>query len=144
MKLGQKLSTKLFILSHVLILTIGLIFLGGLYFIVNIQYQKPNKPFSKGPVTALNKSLRLDLSQPDQDSLLYSSSISVSGKTTPTTEVLISTESNDLVIKSKPDGSFSTILDLDEGVNRISVTAFDASGNAKSEERTVYYSKEKI
>lgn len=144
MKLTQKLSHTQFILSHILILIVGLIFLGGLYYILNIQYQQPKNLFLNGPITTPPKTLRLTLNQPDQDSLSYSSSIIVSGKTAPAKEVLITTDTVDTVIKSTTDGSFSTVLHLDEGVNRIAVVVFDGTGDAKSQSRTVYYSKEKI
>ncbi len=141
---NRKISTKFFILSQVLILILGLTFLGGLYYILNIQHPQPKNAFLAGPVTSLPRSLRLDLDQPDQDSLSYSSSIIVSGKTGPGSTVLISTDVNDLVIKAKPDGSFSTVLSLNEGVNRITAAVFDVTGESRSSERTVYYSKEKI
>lgn len=144
MKLNKKLSTKQFIFSHILVLVAGLIFLGGLHYILNIQYQKPKGSFIAGPVTTPPKSLRLDLDQPDQDSLSYSPSVVLSGKTGAGNVILISTETKDLVIESKPDGSFSTVLSLEEGVNRITATVFDSTGDFRSSERTVYYSKEKI
>lgn len=144
MKLTGKLSTKYFILSQVLIFIVSLAFLGVLYYILNIQYQQPKKPFTLGPVTTLPKSLRLDLDQPEQDSLSYASSIIVSGKTASSTEILLSTQTSDWVIKSKPDGYFSTVVDLVEGVNIISATVFDWTGDFRSAERTVYYSKEKL
>ncbi len=143
-KLDKKLTTKHFILSHILILIVSLTFLGVLYYILNIQYQKPKNAFLNGPVTTAPKSLRLDLDQPDHDSLVFSSSIIVSGKTGPGNTVLISTETKDLVINSKPDGTFSTILNLDEGENQVTAVVFDSTGDFRSAERTVYYSKEKI
>lgn len=144
MKLSQKLTTKQFVLSHFLIFTLSLIFLGGLYYILNIQHQRPTNLFLNGPVTTAPKSLRLDLDQPDQDLLSYSSSIIVSGQTAPFKEVLISTDNNDLVIESKQNGSFSTILELDEGVNRITAIVFDLTGDSRFVERNIYYSKEKL
>ncbi len=141
---GKKLSVKQFILSHLIILTVGLLFLAGIYYIVNIQYQQNDKSFEKGPVTTPPKSLRLDLDQPDDDALTFQSSILISGKTAPSKEILISTDTQDLVIKSKPDGSFSTVITLDEGVNKITAVVFDATGDFRSIERSVYYSKEKI
>ncbi len=144
MKLTRKLSKKVFFISQLLILIFGLIFIGGLYYILNIQYEEPNRPFLAGPVTTPPKSLRLDLDQPEPDILSYSPSIIVSGKTGPSREVLIFTDTDDLVIKSKADGSFSTVLNLDEGVNKITAVVFDATGDFRSAERIVYYSKEKI
>lgn len=144
MKLGKKLNTKHFILSQILIFIIGLTFLAGLYYILNLQYQRPTQPFLNGPVTSAPKSLRLDLDNPDDDSLSFQNSIIVSGQTAPLKDVLIFTDSQNLIIESKKDGSFSTVLNLDEGVNRIVAVVFDATGDSRSVERTVFYSKEKI
>lgn len=143
-KLGQKLSATHFILSQLLILAVSLMFLFGLFYILYIQYQKSDKPFSNGPVTTAPKTLRLDLDHPDDMSLTSQSSMLVSGKTSPTREVLIFTDSQDLVLISKKDGSFSTIIDLNEGQNLITAVVFDSTGDFRFSERTVYYSKEKI
>jgi len=144
MKLQKKLAPTQLYFSLFLILLISLMFLAALYYIVNNQYQKPKNLFLNGPVTTLPKSLLLNLDQPDQDALSFSSSIIVSGKTGPKKDVLISTDTNDLVIQSKIDGSFSVVLDLDEGINRIAVAVFDLNGDSRVAERTVYFSKEKI
>lgn len=144
MKFSKKLTTKQFITSQLIILTLGLIFLLGLYYILDIQYQKSDKPFLSGPVTTPPKTLRLDLDHPDDNSLTFESPILVSGKTSPLKEVLIFTDSQNLVISSKKDGSFSLSLNLDEGENKITVAVFDSAGDVRSAERTVYYSKEKL
>lgn len=144
MKLTKKLSQKQFIIAHILILIAGLSFLFGLYYILDIQYKQVQKPFEAGPVTTKPKSFTLDLDQPADDTLTFSSQILLSGKTGPLKEVLISTDTKDLVIKSKPDGNFSTVITLDEGVNKIVAVVFDATGDFRSVERTVYYSKEKL
>lgn len=144
MKLTKKLSTRYFIISHLIILTVGLIFLSMLYYVLNIQYQKPNKLFLNGPVTTPPKTLTLDLDQPDNDTLVFQPSILISGKTAPLSEVLIFTFSQDLVIKSKKDGSFSVVLNLDEGENKITAVVFDQTGDSRFSERSVYFSKEKL
>lgn len=144
MKLRKKLSTKQFIISHFFILIVSLTFIFGIYYILNIQYQKPSSLFAGGPLTVLPRSLRLDLDHPDGDSLSFQSSILLSGKTNPLNEVLIFTDSQDLVIKSKKDGSFSTVINLDEGDNKITAVVFDPNGDSKSIERSVYFSKEKL
>lgn len=144
MKFKKKLTKKQFFISHLLILLAGLIFLAGLYYILNIQYQKNNDPFLNGPITNTPKTLRLDLNHPDDESLSFQSSIIVSGTTSPLKDVLIYTDSQDFVITSKKDGSFSTTLNLDEGVNKITVAVFDTNGDSRTESRTIFYSKEKI
>ncbi len=144
MKLKKKLSNKHFIISHLLILIIGLIFLGSLYYILNIQYKASSNPFSAGPVTSKPKSFTLTLDQPADESLTFNPSILISGKTSPLLDVLISTDKNDQVIEAKPDGTFSLTLNLDEGVNNIKVVVFDPTGDFREERRLVYYSKEKL
>lgn len=144
MKLGKKISKKAFIFSNLLILIIGLIFLAGLYYILNIQYNPLQKPFESGPVTSLPKTLRLELQQPDNDLFSNQSSVLVSGKTSPFLDVLIYSDSQNIVIKAKSDGSFSTVFNLDEGVNQITVVVFDITGDQKSDTRSIYYSKEKL
>lgn len=144
MKLKKKLSTKQFILSHILILIVGLTFLFGLFYILNIQYQKPTNPLLYGPVTTPPKTFRLDLDEPEENLLTFQNSILISGKTAPQKEVLIFTDSTDFVIGSKKDGTFSATVDLDEGENKITTVVFDSDGDSRTAERSVYYSKEKL
>lgn len=144
MNLGKKLTTKHFILSQFFLLLIGLIMLAGLYYILNIQYQTSDRPFVNGPVTTTPKSLLLALDQPDDNLLSFQPSILVSGQTGSFKKVLIFTDSWDLVIESKKDGSFSTVVNLNEGVNKITAVTFDERGDSRSAERIVYYSKDKL
>ena len=144
LNLNKKISNRTFILSNMAILVAGVIFIFGLYYILNLQYPESGKPFEKGLVTTAPKTLRLELEQPDENVLLFEPSVIVSGKTGPSLQVLIYSDTQNTVIKSKPDGSFSTVLNLVEGNNQIIVNAFDATGDSKSDTRTVYYSKEKL
>lgn len=144
MKLKKKLTNIQFVISQLLILMVSLGLLFGLHYILNIQYQKSNQPFLAGPVTTPPKTLRLDLDHPEDMNLTFQSPILVSGKTNPLREVLIFTDSEDLVLTSKKDGSFSISLNLLEGENLITAIAFDSNGDFRSSERTVYYSKEKL
>lgn len=145
LKLTKKLSTKQFLLAQLIILILSLLFLGYLHYLVNIQTASHESYLKKGkPVTSAPKSLRLELEQPDDNLLVFEPSVVISGKSAPSSNVLIMTESKDLIIKSSAEGDFSTVLELDEGVNNISVAVFDNSGDSRSAERTVYYSKEKL
>lgn len=144
MWLNQKLSTKYFLLSQLIILIISLSFIFGLHYILNVQYQLSNSPFLGGPVTTAPKTLKLDLNHPQDLSLFFEGSILISGQTSSSKEVLIFTDSEDYVITSKKDGSFSTVINLDEGVNNITTVVFDSTGDFRSAQRTVYFSKEKI
>lgn len=119
--------------------------MASLYYYLNVRYQPSSNPYSLGlPVTSAPKSLRLDLDQPDDDLLTFSKTIIVSGQTGPNMDILISSQFRDLIVKSSTEGKFSTIFDLEEGVNEISVVVFDATGDTRTAESTVYYSEEKI
>ena len=142
----KSLSFKYFIISQVLILIVGLLFLGGLYYILTIQNQKPTDIYSPTgrPITTAPSSLSLNLTSPSDDMLIFQPVVLISGETSPNLNLLITTDSQDLILKSDFDGSFSTTLDLDEGVNNIRVIVFDDQGEKRQEKKTVYYSKEKI
>lgn len=144
MKLTKKVSTKHSTIFLILVFILGLSAIGWFHYLVNIQYQKSNKPFLNGPLTMPPKTLRLDLSSPDDDILTFQNSILISGQTSSFRKILIFTDSQNLVIESKNDGSFSETLNLDEGENKISVVVFDTNGDTREAERTVYYSKEKL
>lgn len=143
--MSKLLSTKTFIISQSLILVISLIFLGLLHYLVNIQYQE-NQVFSlkRGPVTRPPATLTLEVSSPDENSLVFEPQILISGKTLPNLQVIISSEYEDIITQVKPDGRFSADFPLKEGVNNIEVVVFDRDGEQKFLKRLVFYSKEKI
>lgn len=134
-----------FILTQVLILIIILATVFGIYYIVNLKHSKPVSNYeNSGPVTSAPVSLTLNVDNPDDNLLTFNPSIVINGKTLPSANVLISTDNEDLVIQSKPDGTFSSDFDLKSGVNEITVAVFDVNGEERTQQRTVYYSKDKI
>ena len=114
-------------------------------YILNIQYQAV-RPYSlgNGPVTTAPATLTLAVSSPDDDSLTFQSAVLVSGSTSPNLPVLISAQSRNVVVQSKFDGSFSTVINLEEGVNQIKIVSFSPTGDQRSVDKTIYYSKEKL
>lgn len=150
--MNRRLSTKVFILTQILILVTGLGFLYGLYYVLN-QDQNHSDSYSStgGPVTSQPNTLTLELQQPDNDLLTFQPSTIVSGTTSPNSEILISAENNlavtsskNLVVKSNSNGNFSTLFNLGEGPNLITIVVFDSTGDQRSVTRSVFYSKEKI
>ncbi len=114
-------------------------------YILNIQYQAA-KPYSlgNGPVTTAPATLTLEVSSPDDNSLTFQSAVLVSGSTSPNLPILISAQSQNVVVQSKFDGSFSTVINLEEGVNQIKIVSFSPTGDQRSVDKTIYYSKEKL
>lgn len=142
--LNRKLSPRFFILSQITILILGLTFVFSLHYILNMQYSQSKNPFEKGPVTKPPKTLLLELEQPEKDTLSYQDSIVVSGKTGSFLDLVIYSDNKNSVVHSNKDGRFSTVFELNEGINRIIVEVFDASGDKRTDETSVYYTKEEL
>lgn len=96
------------------------------------------------PVTSLPTGLTLNLSSPDENQLVFDNNVLLQGKTNPGSRILVSFESSDLALEPSPSGEFSTTIFMDEGLNQFTVTAINDEGELKQEERTVYFSKERI
>lgn len=139
----HSLSFSQFLLSQILILILGLAFLGGLYYILNPDSFKKIDKYG-GPVTTAPISLYLEVNNPEDDSLVFDQSIIVSGKTTANATVVLSSSDFDLAMEANSFGEFSKVFPLSIGVNSIQITVFDSAGNSKSTVRNVYYSEEKI
>lgn len=140
--MNRKLSIPAFIFS---MLGILLVSLGGLLLLYKILNPQMKTNYMLGlPVTREPVSLILNLHSPDDDWLVFMPELLVSGKTLPKTMVLISLPQKDLMIEANILGDFSSTVTLNPGVSQISVAAFDNLGNSKIENRTVYYSLEKI
>lgn len=140
--MNKKLSSGIFFLSMLGILSFSL---GGIFWLDKILNPQIKNNYLLGlPVTREPVSLILNLHSPDDDLITYDSELLVSGKTLPKATVLLSLSQKDLVIEVTSFGDFSTTISLNPGVNQILVASFDNLGNSKTENRTVYYSQEKI
>lgn len=137
------MSPKAFILSMVLLLVLGVAFFVGLHFYLNQSSTAP-KSALLGPVTQEPVSLILTLSGPDDNQLTFDSHLLLQGRTSSDAAVILSSDGEDLVLDTDNKGNFSTTIKLRQGLNQMTVRAFDSSGNSKSENRTIYYSTEKI
>src|SRR3989344_3113061 len=145
MAMSKKLSNKTFIISQLLILILGLAFIFGLNYLMNpASKATKSTTLSDGPVTSTPASLTLEVGSPDDELLVFNSNLIINGKTLPKLNILISSETEDLVVMSKSDGNFTADLTLATGVNEISIVVFDDKGDRREIKRTVYYSKEKI
>ena len=133
----------------ILLLTTTLLLFAGIAFGAHYYLTNQSGPVSSfltktGPLTTVITLLTLDLQNPDDELLTFDSSTIIQGKTLPKINVLISSASNDQIIQSKDDGSFSYDFELKPGINEITVTVFDSKGQQKQASRTVFYSREKI
>lgn len=89
----------------------------------------------------------LNLTQPDDGTILNEAEATIAGQTETGATVVINSPLEDKVIEATEEGKFSATLGLEEGVNEIVVTAYSPSGKAgeeKTETRTVTYTKEEF
>lgn len=92
---------------------------------------------NQGETTTQNKSQKgifLEINYPTNGITVNQPTITLTGKTIPGAEVFV----NDLQLKAKNDGSFSTTVNLEEGENVLTVIANDNQGNYLEKEITVY------
>lgn len=139
----KNLSTTFFVFSMIIILLAGSGFFIALHFFVN-PLQNPMTVSNYQPVTLERVSLTLDLSSPDDNSLVFDNNLLVSGKTTSSAMILITLNDSNQLISSGNQGDFSLTIKLLPGGNELIVSAFDNLGNYKSEQRTIYYSEAKL
>ena len=137
------LSTQTFILSHLTLLILALVFFGGLYYILYPERFAASVteyvPITKEPV-----SLFLEISSPEDDILVSDGNLVISGKTGPDASVIISNQTTDMALQASKNGEFSKVFPLNPGPNIIEINAFDSEGNSKSTTKSVFYSEEKI
>lgn len=140
------LFTKISIASVILLLLIATGYILALKYLSvppsgdkNGLYGSTGQPVTREPI-----SLTLNLNNPDDNLLVNSPNLLIQGKTLPNVVVILTQNKDDLVLQSSLAGDFSTTITLAEGVNQFNVAVFDDKGNSKIEDRTVFYSKEKI
>lgn len=121
---------------------------GGVIFLFKPAAESFLKPRISGetylPVTKTPKSLSLDINYPDEESLVYDKTLTVSGKISSKASVVIANNDRYTATETDEDGNFSKVIDLNPGANNITVFAFDSRGNNKTDTRTVYYTTERL
>lgn len=130
------------------LLVIIIVFVGGfLVYYSQKNMQPPSSHLPSPPSSVGNQAssapqdfnttnqITLTVTQPVNNEVVKSSTITVTGKTMPGAEVAV----NDVDIKTTPQGDFSTNITLDEGENTVVIIAHDAQGNAAEKDITVTY-----
>lgn len=141
--MSKNLSPTSFVFVMISILMLGCILIAALYFFLNPK-QNPIALSDYRPATTLPVSLTLDISSPDDNLLVFDNNLLVSGKTAAGVLILITSNGQNFLLNASSDGYFSQTVKLDPQVNQLSISSFDNSGNYKSEQRTIYFSEEKL
>lgn len=95
---------------------------------------------SPTPSSANTSEFKITLDKPENDDVVTSDTIAVSGITKSMSWIAISGEKGNYVLQAGEDGIFSQDVDLTGGINQIKITAFDPSGNQSVQKVLVVYS----
>lgn len=127
-------------------LLIGLFVAVGVFFL----YQKtkaisPNK-LTKIDITSPSPSPKdtnfLTVDNPKDESVVASSSVSVSGQTNPDAKILIVTQTTQQSVNPIDNGNFSATIGIESGENLVIITAIMPNGETFIVKRTVTSSSE--
>lgn len=84
----------------------------------------------------------LTISSPRDESVTDQKTISISGTTATDATLVVSTETNEQVVKPALNGNFTLTESIDEGYNLIQITAIFPNGEEKTILRTISYTNE--
>jgi hypothetical protein len=94
------------------------------------------------PTPTPKPTVYISLSSPNDEVVVASKTLTVSGKTNPDATIIIYTSANQAVVQPSSQGDFSTTLTLDNGENLIKLMSILPGGETTSVQRTVTYSTE--
>jgi len=94
------------------------------------------------PTPLEESSIFLSLDSPKDEEVFDKKTITVSGKTKEDAIIIISSDSDDQVVTPAKNGSFSATQSIDNGANKIVITAISPNGEEETITRTVTFSTE--
>jgi hypothetical protein len=119
----------------------GLIIAFGVWRI-NSSMNKPKFDFpgtSPTPQAQISE-FKITLNSPENDSVVTSSPVIVTGITKSLTWIVVSGEKGDYIVQSDEKGIFSQDVALEAGINQIKIAAFDPTGSQSIQKVLVVYS----
>lgn len=131
------------ILSFIMVL-IGLLVAGTAFYFyqsTKISSGNPSNKSTQNP-TPTPPSKLLSLDKPQDESVVSSKSLTISGKASKEATILVITNSQQQVFKPEISGNFSADLTLEDGENIITVWAILPDGTKTQIKRVVTYSTE--
>jgi hypothetical protein len=151
---------KEFILAIILGALLGFGLTGG-YFALNANKNKNNLPSpTETPIPIVSpvagkkttpeptqipaSSNLLVVDSPENESIVNNSKITISGKSSPKSAVIITTSQKTYSQNTKEDGLFSIDIDLESGANKINVSSIDSQDNQTNILLFITYSTAKI
>lgn len=132
---------------------LGLIIMGGIWTANKAIKNQKGLVTQNGPEINLTKTqitsapsttLFLTILKPDDQSIINTDKVIISGNTLTNVPVVIIGENSEKITQSDGTGNFDNEISLILGVNEITVTAFSPDGEEISKTVNLVYSKEEI
>ncbi len=126
---------------------IGILVAGGAFYFYQKtktipDVQTKTTTIAAKPLPTSKPSVSLTVEKPKDEEVFDSKTVTISGKTNPKATIIITTDSNDQVISPAQNGNFSTTQTIEDGQNRIEITAISENGEEVTVVRTVTFSTE--
>ncbi|HUW21720.1 MAG TPA: hypothetical protein VMW41_03535 [Candidatus Bathyarchaeia archaeon] len=139
------------IIAIVLGFGLGLIITFGIWSANRSLQEKPiptvilvATPTPQNTPTPTPPALTLEISYPEENSIIKEEEINLRGTTLPEAIVVIFYEDGERILEANQDGNFETTITLNGGANEIIVKAFDQKGNEVEKTINVVYSTAEI
>jgi hypothetical protein len=94
--------------------------------------------------TPTSSELPLTITSPEDNAIIDTEKIEISGKTAPDVTVLVLYEEGEKIIQADKEGEFSTEITLVGGGNEITVSAYDTEGNEDTQTLNLVFSTAEI
>ena len=119
----------------------GLVIGFGVYRI-NSSLRSKNNSASASPTPRPEtpSELKITLDKPENEDVVTSNSVNVSGITKSLAWVIVTGENGDFITQADAKGIFNQDVDLNAGVNQIKITAFDKNGEQSDARVIIVYS----
>ncbi len=101
-------------------------------------------PISTTTPTPAQSQISISITSPENEFVTTDKNLTLTGQTQPGLTVFITTEIGQTVVLADSAGKFTYEFSLEGGYNRITATAYDASGNSASRDILVTYTTSKI
>jgi len=129
---------------------LGLLVIGGLWWTnktttgENPIVPSPTPLITQAPTLTPALSLPLEIINPENESSIEEEEITLEGKTTPGSVVVVIYPEGENIVEADKEGNFETEITLVGGANEIKITAYDEEGNQAEKNLTLVYSTAKI
>lgn len=138
------------LLAIIIGITLGLIIMAGVKFnslksIITGNEKQTTiadavSPVPTSTITPTPESnLTISILSPENESIIETSSVELTGKTSPLSTVVIIAEEDEIILQSGAQGEFETSVDLIGGENIIEITAYDSKGGEVKTDLTLTY-----